>query len=36
VKSFSTTTKELMALSEWLESHKCTHVVTEATGVYAE
>ena len=34
VKSFGTTTKELMALSEWLESHKCTHVVMEATGVY--
>jgi transposase len=34
VKSFGTTTKELLALSEWLESHKCTHVVMEATGVY--
>lgn len=34
VRSFGTTTKELLALSEWLESHGCTHVVMEATGVY--
>jgi transposase len=34
VRSFGTTTKELMALSEWVESHNCTHVVMEATGVY--
>lgn len=34
VRSFGTTTKELMALEEWIESHGCTHVVMEATGVY--
>lgn len=34
VKSFGTTTNELLALSEWLEGHGCTHVVMEATGVY--
>lgn len=34
VRSFGTTTGELMSLSEWLESHGCTHVVMEATGVY--
>jgi transposase len=34
LRSFGTTTSELMALSDWLESHQCTHVVMEATGVY--
>lgn len=34
VRSFGTTTSELMSLSEWLGSHGCTHVVMEATGVY--
>jgi transposase len=34
VRSFGTTTGELQALSDWLESHQCTHVVMEATGVY--
>jgi len=34
VRSFGTTTKELQALSDWLESHGCTQVVMEATGVY--
>jgi transposase len=34
VESFSTTTTGLMALSDWLESHQCTHVAMEATGVY--
>ena len=34
VRSFGTTTSELLALSEWLGSHQCTHVVMEATGVY--
>src|SRR5260370_40987580 len=33
VRSFGTTTKELQALSDWLESHGCTQVVMEATGV---
>ena len=34
VESFSTTTAGLMALSDWLEAHECTHVAMEATGVY--
>lgn len=34
VRSFATTTAGLLALSEWLATHGCTHVVMEATGVY--
>src|SRR5260370_23287989 len=34
VRSFGTTTKELQALSDWLESQGCSQVVMEATGVY--
>lgn len=34
VRSFSTTTRGLLELSEWLTSHACTHVAMEATGVY--
>ena len=34
VRSFQTTTKGLIALSEWLSAEGCTHIVTEATGVY--
>ena len=34
VRSFNTTTKGLMALSEWLSVEGCTHIVMEATGVY--
>jgi transposase len=34
VETFGTTTSGLLALSEWLASHGCTHVVMEATGVY--
>jgi transposase len=34
VRTFGTTTKELLALCEWLEEHGCTHVAMEATGVY--
>ena len=34
VKTFRTTTKDLLALSEWLASQGCTHVAMEATGVY--
>lgn len=33
-RSFSTTTKGLLELSDWLTSHGCTHVAMEATGVY--
>jgi len=34
VRTFDTTTSGLLALSEWLGEHGCTHVVMEATGVY--
>jgi transposase len=34
VRSFSTTTRGLTALAEWLASHGCTHAGMEATGVY--
>jgi len=34
VRSFGTTTRELFELGDWLESHGCTHVAMEATGVY--
>src|SRR5271166_3645367 len=34
VRTFKTTTKELLALSEWLAAEKCTHIAMEATGVY--
>ncbi len=34
VKTFGATTKELMALSEWLTGCGVTHVAMEATGVY--
>ena len=34
VRTFGTTTKELLALSDWLTEHGCTHVAMEATGVY--
>jgi transposase len=34
VRTFRTTTEELLALADWLEASKCTHVAMEATGVY--
>jgi transposase len=34
VRKFATTTRDLLALSEWLGSHGCTHVAMEATGIY--
>ncbi len=34
VRTFGTTTRELLELSDWLESFGCTHVAMEATGVY--
>ena len=32
VRTFKTTTKDLMALSEWLSAEGCTDVAMEATG----
>src|ERR1700692_2871579 len=34
VKTFETTTQELMALSDWLSAEGITHIAMEATGVY--
>lgn len=34
VQSFGTTTRELLALSDFLSEHGVTHVAMEATGVY--
>jgi transposase len=34
LRQFSTTTRELYGLLEWLQSHEVTHVGMEATGVY--
>jgi len=33
-RTFGTTTRELLALREWLLSQSCTHVAMESTGVY--
>lgn len=33
-RTFETTTKSLMMLSDWLAENKCTHIAMEATGVY--
>ena len=34
VRTFRTTTKDLLAVSEWLASQGCTPIAMEATGVY--
>ncbi|MBI2161125.1 MAG: IS110 family transposase [Candidatus Rokubacteria bacterium] len=34
VKTFGTTTRDLLALADWLTARGCTHVAMEATGVY--
>ena len=34
VRRFSTTTRELLQLADWLREAGCTHVAMEATGVY--
>jgi len=34
VRTFQTTTAELLRLSAWLAENECTHVAMEATGVY--
>jgi transposase len=34
VETFATTTKGLLALSDWLSERRVTHVAMEATGVY--
>jgi transposase len=34
MRSFGTTTRDLISLREWLRSEGCTHVAMESTGVY--
>lgn len=34
VRTFGTTTRELVSMREWLLSEGCTHVAMESTGVY--
>src|ERR1700692_3939955 len=34
VRTFKTTTQQLMALSDWLSAEGATHIAMEATGVY--
>jgi transposase len=34
IRTFGTTTRELVSLREWLLSESCTHVAMESTGVY--
>jgi len=34
IKTFKTTTQELMELSGWLSTEGCTHIAMEATGIY--
>jgi transposase len=34
VRTFSTTTKGLLELRDWLEEHSCSHVAIESTGIY--
>lgn len=34
VRTFGTTTRELLGLREWLQSEGCVHVAMESTGVY--
>ena len=35
VRTFGTTTRELLALTDGLTAHGCTHVAMESTGVYS-
>ncbi|HXJ84833.1 MAG TPA: IS110 family transposase [Candidatus Methylomirabilis sp.] len=34
VRTFGTTTRELLQLADWLSAAECTHVAMESTGVY--
>jgi hypothetical protein len=34
IRTFGTTTDELLRLVDWLQAAECTHVAMEATGVY--
>src|SRR5947208_2931590 len=34
IRTFATTTRDLLTLLDWLKENKCTHVAMESTGVY--
>ncbi len=34
IRTFGTTTRELLRLADWLATAGCTHVAMESTGVY--
>jgi len=34
IRTFGTTTPELLTLTDWLEERKCSHVAMESTGIY--
>ena len=34
IRCFTTMTKDILALADWLTSAECTHVAMESTGVY--
>jgi len=34
IRTFGTTTNELLALQDWLATYECTHAAMESTGVY--
>jgi transposase len=34
VRTFGTTTAELLALRDWLQAYGVTHIAMESTGVY--
>ncbi|HVJ47934.1 IS110 family transposase [Desulfitobacterium sp.] len=34
IRTFGTTTPELLILADWLEEQKCSHVAMESTGIY--
>lgn len=36
VRTFGTSTPDLLALSDWLAAHGCTHVARESTGVFGK
>lgn len=36
MRTFGTTTRELLSLRQWLLSEGCTHVAMESTGVYSK
>jgi len=36
MRTFGTTTRELVGLRDWLRAEGCTHLARESTGVYGK